>query len=335
MAETILRIGRRTRYCVVEISGGRPGVMDLPLRISRPKIGVLTVIGRDHYRAFGTPEGIVAEKSKLINSLPSDGIAILNVDDPQVRTVGEAHSGRRIWVGRGEEADIRLLDVQSRWPDPLQLTVEYGKSRYQIQTRLHGEHLALSVLCALGVAVALGLPFDEAIDALSRQESAEGRMQIVRANDGVVFIRDDWKAPYWSLKEPLKFLQQARADRKVAVVGTLSDYSGDATAQYKKAARLIRQYADLVVFVGPHAHRAERARLNEIDQSIVGFSSLASAAEYLESELRAGDLVLLKGSNRADHLVRLLLNRNQPISCWKVRCGLNDFCTSCPETYGC
>jgi len=158
-------------------------------------------------------------------------------------------------------------------------------------------------------------------------------MQVVTGDDGVVFIRDDWKAPRWSLNAPLEFLKEARADRKVTVVGTISDSSGDANRRYKKICRQIREFADLVVFVGPQAHRALRARQNENDIAIQGFSSIRDAATYLQTELRRGDLVLLKGSHKADHLVRLILNRSHPIQCWKDKCDVVDFCDKCPKLY--
>ena len=63
------------------------------------------------------------------------------------------------------------------------------------------------------------------------------------------------------------------------------------------------------------------------------FLSIRYAATYLQTELRKGDLVLLKGSNKADHLVRLMINRNRPIQCWKDQCGVEVFCDKCSKLY--
>ena len=159
-------------------------------------------------------------------------------------------------------------------------------------------------------------------------------MQPAKSEDGVVFLRDDIKAPHWSLNAPMMFLREAQADRRIAVIGTVSDSSMDDTKKYKKICRQAREVADIVVFVGPSAHRALRARKNENDTAIQGFPDLRLAANYLQAVLKKGDLVLLKGSNRADHLVRLILNRDKPIGCWKDKCPLEIFCDHCPELYG-
>ncbi|MXS85794.1 aminoacyl-tRNA hydrolase [Nitrosomonas sp. HPC101] len=333
VAETVLRTDRQHRFCLLEISAGKPRALDLPMRLFKPQIGILTVIGRDHFRAFKGIEGIAAEKEKLITGLPHNGVAILNIDDPRVKTIGERAPCRVIWVGAAEGATIRLLSATSCWPEPLKLRIAFQGEEYEILTQLHGTHLALSVLAALGVAVAVDIPLKKAIPVLQQAVPAEGRMQIVTDDEGVVFIRDDMKAPYWSLQAPLNFLKQAASPRKVAVIGTLSDFSGDLSAKYKQFAREIRQYADLVVFVGSNAHRALRARKDQDDQSLQGFSNIHDAAIYLKNELRRGDLVLLKGSNTADHLIRLIHDRNQPIQCWRDRCGLEIFCDDCKYLY--
>lgn len=335
IARTILETKQHHRYCVTEVAGHQPGYMDLSLRMLKPDIGVLTIIGNDHFRAFKGAgiEGIAAEKSKLITGLPQDGTAILNIDDPRVKAIGERCQARIIWVGKAEGATIRLLSASSCWPEPLKLIIAFQGQEYEVLTQLHGTHLALSVMAALGVALAVGIPLEKAIPVLQQAVPAEGRMQIVADDKGVVFIRDDMKAPYWSLQAPLNFLKQAASPRKVAVIGTLSDFSGDLSAKYKQFAREIRQYADLVVFVGSNAHRALRAKKDQDDQSLQGFSNIYDAAIYLKNELRKGDLVLLKGSNAADHLVRIIHDRNQPVHCWLDRCGFNMFCDSCSYLY--
>lgn len=333
VVRNLLKLRWSHRYFVVEMSGGVPGHLDHSMSVVKPEIGVLTNIGRDHYKAFLSIEGIAAEKAKIVSRLPKEGTAVLNIDDPNVRTIGEAWPYRKVWVGRSPEATIRLIDASSKWPAPLSLTIEYKSVIYEIKTNLYGTHMALPVLCALGVAAALELPLEKAISGVRKVRPPEGRMQIVEDDDGVVFIRDDWKAPDWTLQAPLEFLEQADAERKVAVIGTVSDFSTDSSSKYKQIAKRARQSADLVIFIGPNAHRAMRARRDPGDRSLLGFERVVDAARFLKQELRRGDLVLLKGSAKADHLVRLIYDRSQPVECWAERCGLNRFCGTCPRLY--
>ncbi|MAD62048.1 aminoacyl-tRNA hydrolase [Haliea sp.] len=333
VARTIASIRRKDRYAVLEVSGGESGAMDWPLRLFKPRIAVVTLFQREHARSGFGLEDIANEKFRLVNALPENGTAILNIDDPLLRQRGEEWDGNVIWVGWSEGAHLRLLECKSAWPQPLTLRVAYDGEQFAVPTRLYGEHLALSVLCALAVALATGMELPVAIANLQTLEPSEGRMQVVTRSDGVTFVRDDWKAPYWSLDAPMAFIRDAAAPRKAMVIGTLSDYSRSASKLYPQVAEKALEIADLVIFVGTHAYRAIKRATAEQRERLRGFSELRQASMYLSDVLRPGDLVLLKGSSRVDHLVRLIFDREDPIACWQVRCGKSQFCTSCPRLY--
>ena len=109
IAAAVLHTGKAHRYCVAEIGAAGPGTMDEPVRLFKPDIAVLTLIGRDHYSAYKSMERLAAEKEKLITALSQDGTAVLNIDDPAVRAIGERCNRRVIWIGEGAGATLRLL----------------------------------------------------------------------------------------------------------------------------------------------------------------------------------------------------------------------------------
>jgi UDP-N-acetylmuramoyl-tripeptide--D-alanyl-D-alanine ligase len=330
VARLIAKLRQRHKFCVVELSEGAPGYLDLPLRITRPNVVVLTVLGREHYSAFRSLEAIAEEVAKAVTALQPGGVAVLNIDDPLIRRIGEESGRRVIWIGKAEGATIRLMEARSIWPEPLTLSVTHGGDTYTIRTRLHGKHLAGAVLATLGVAVALELSLQRVIAALETVEATEGRMQPVEA-DGIVFLRDDWKAPHWSFQAPLEFLRDARARRKIAVVGTVSDSADSPSRRYPKIAREVLKVVDLAIFVGPDAFRALKARSSPQDDSIQAFVRLADARDYLKSVQQSGDLVLLKGTNKQDHLGRLALDRSTSVRCWSDLCRRNILCGFCRE----
>tara|TARA_E500000305_G_scaffold21563_1_gene16429 strand:- start:13874 stop:15784 length:1911 start_codon:yes stop_codon:yes gene_type:complete len=333
VANTVVATRPGDRYSVVEVSGGEPRAMNWPLRLFTPSIAVVTLIQREHARSDFGLEDIATEKFRLVQALPKDGIAILNIDDPLLLERGRHCRRKVIWVGRSEGATLRLLECQSKWPKPLTLKVEYKGEDHTVVTALHGEQLALSVLCALAVAVAAGMELPDAIKSLRKLEPSEGRMQVVAARDDITFLRDDWKAPLWSLDAPMNFMRDAEAPRKVMVIGTLSDYSRSASKLYPQVAERALEIADQVIFVGVHAYRATKKATGEQRERLHGFADLRQTSLYLREVLRPGDLVLLKGSSRADHLVRLILDRENPVACWESRCGKSQFCTQCPRAY--
>ena len=265
MVRVVLSTRRSDAYCVTEISTHGPGTMNLPLALVRPTVGVVTNIGADHLSAFKSRDAIAQEKGKLISALPHDGIAILNMDDPRVLAMRSQFPGRTVTFGLSGEAMLRGDAVQSVWPSRFSLTTTWNGESVHVQTQLCGTHWATAVLAALATGVALGVPLTVAAEAVASVEPFEGRMAPVVV-DGITFIRDDWKAPLSTVEPAFEFMRQANATRKVIVVGTISDYQGDSTRRYVEIGQMALAVADCVVFVGPRASAALRAKSDPKDE---------------------------------------------------------------------
>jgi len=326
VGRTVLLTRSRHAFSVLEVPAWRPGSVAEFTAVVRPTIAVVTRIGRDHNKEFRTLDATAAEKRALVDAVPDDGTLVLNADDPYAIAMAEGFAGRVISFGESEQAALRAADVRSAWPESLSFTL-HGEGRVlPVRTRLYGKHWTSAVLAAIGVGVAMGVSIERALEAVAPFEPLVGRMSIVREG-GITFVRDDVKAPFWSIDTVLAFLADAQARRKILVFGTISDYSGDRSRTYTSAARRALEVADEVVFVGPNAPSAHR--LATLDGSVRSFGTVREAADHFGRALQDGDLVLVKGSNRADHLVRIILARTTRVRCWRQSCGRISFCEDC------
>jgi len=325
---TVLDARTHHDFCVQEIGASGPGSLDAPLALVRPRVAVVTNIGDDHRSAFRTLDATAAEKRKLVEAVPADGIAVLNADDPRVLAMADACRGRVLTSGLAEAAAVRAVGVGSAWPEHLSFVVRQGDASATVESRFNGAHWVHALLAAIATGLALGVPLAEAVAAVETVEPWSGRLSEMRA-DGVTFLRDDCKAPLWTVGPALDVLRTARAPRRVAVFGTLSDYRGRASAVYAAVARQALDVADEVVFVGPNAERCEGARAHPRGDALRRFATAREASEHLARSLGPGDLVLLKGSNRADHLLRLVLARAGRLGCWRTGCRRLKFCDGC------
>jgi UDP-N-acetylmuramoyl-tripeptide--D-alanyl-D-alanine ligase len=345
IAEDLLTVQPGDRFFVQELGAWGAGTLDPGIDLVRPDIAVVTNLRNDHYSAFHGPRGAQAEKGKLVACLPATGTAVLNWDDPYVRELAGRATARVLSVGRDSRAELRAEDVIARWPAPLSFTAVHGRDRMPVRTRLFGVHLLGSALAALAVGMLFDLSLAEGATALAAADPTPRRMSVQAHPDGVTFVRDDFKAPVDSLPEVLEFLRQAAADRTIAVLGRISDFPGRSRRTYTDIARHAARAADTVVFVGHRAAQlwgdgrgttaADQAQLrHQLDLprpcgDLFVFATVARASAFLTGYLRAGDLVLLKGSGPTDHLERILLHRRQPVSCWLSDCGRLTSCDAC------
>jgi UDP-N-acetylmuramyl pentapeptide synthase len=322
VTRTVLSLRPWSHYCVQELGVSKPGSLDQLLRLLRPSIGVIINIGSDHYRAFRTIEATAREKGKLLEHLPKAGTAVLNADDPNVLALASRCKGQVVTFGHARDSMVRAQNVSSAWPARLSLTVSHQSTTYPVRTRLCGVHWAPAVLAALATAVAMRIPLDVAIKGVEQTEPWLGRMFPVQLADGTTFVRDDWKASFWSMPTALEFLRTASAARKIAIIGTLSDYGGTASQKYKSIAKHALEVADYVFFVGKHANSALRLAEEARENRLRAFTELRTANNFVQDFLREGDLVLVKGSN-SDHLARIPLARQRRVDCWRMNCRRN------------
>ena len=330
---TVLKSRFWHRFTIMEIATREPGTLDRKLSLLKPHIGIVTNVRNDHYTAFRGRENVRSEKVKMIRALPASGLAILNADDPLVITMKKETQARVITYGQSEQADVRASDVTSNWPSRLSFTVSYRRETVPVQTRLLGIHLAGSALAALSAALALGISLSDAAVAFERIEPTPRRMNPVVHSDNVTFIRDDVKAPWDSLPEILEFMKTARASRKIAIIGTISDYPGSSGSKYRKFAREASAVMDKVIFVGRYAPSRLKKLTKFSETKAKAFKLLKDANDYLSGYLQPGDLVIIKASG-SDHLWRLALNRERHIGCWSQKCAYKPrSCEDCRHLY--
>jgi len=331
VAATILRLRPAHDYCVAELSEGRPGEMDAAVALLQPGIGIVTVVGNDHWSAYGSRDALAAEMRKLVASLPATGTAVLNSDDKLVMAMATDCAATVITYGMSPDADLRAEGVVSAWPDRLRMTLVRGEERVHLRTQLCGAHWIPSVLGAVGGGMAAGLSLRECAEGIARIPPFDGRMQPVTTPDGVTFIRDDFKASLSTIDASFAFMETARSKRKVIVIGEISDIGPKKGQRYAKTARLAQEIADVTIFVGPWAPSVLTTRKAGKEHALRAFSHVRDAAAYINSITREGDLVLLKGTQTQDHLRRIIMARTGDIACWRDDCKRYTFCDECPD----
>ena len=362
LVATVLAARPDDDFLVQELGAWGPDTLDEGISLVRPDIAVVTNLRNDHYSTFRGPRGAQAEKGKVVASFLPDGAAVLNWDDPLVRELSSWTAARTVSFGCSPDAALRAWDVTAFWPERLSFRVSYGHETAHVRTRLVGEHLLGSALAALCVAILFGMTLDEAAEALASVGPTFRRMSPVTHPDGVTFIRDDWKAPLDSLPEVLSFMRTATAPRKLAVFGRISDVPGRSRHSYERVAFEAMTVLHAVIFVSKRAselwgeHRGMAASVRaDVCRRMAGtspapgsaacalqdeqlgkmfvFDSVQRADAFLQDFLAPGDLVLVKGSGPADHLERLVLNREQRVECWLRECGRVYPCDMCDRAH--
>jgi UDP-N-acetylmuramoyl-tripeptide--D-alanyl-D-alanine ligase len=327
---TILRVRPWHRYAVVEVSGA--ATMRRLAALVRPHVAVVLSVKRAHTTRFRSLDEHAAEKALLLGSLGRGGTALLFADDPRVAAMGAGARFRVSTFGTGRESDLRAEGVSARWPERLGFRVHRGAERCAVQTRLVGEHWLPSVLGALAAASALGVPLADACRALVRVPPAPGRLQPVRLPSGAVALRDEHGASLDALVPALRVLEQASVPRRIAVVTDFTDGELTRKPRLRTLALALVRASDLAVIIGPGADYGRRRAIEAgmRPEHVHAVDRADHAAALLRGELRAGDLVLLKG-RVSEHVARVFFGLLGDVACRKLVCTKRILCDVCPE----
>jgi len=337
VAREILRTAPFQQYKVIEVGIARLGQMSKQAAMLRPDITVVTTIGSEHNRSFGSLEVARSEKFEMIRILPKTGLAVLNGDDPHIKKMIKDTPSRITTYGIGEGNDIRASDIRLEWPSGTRFTLHMGGRTYPMRTRLLGRHMVYPALAAIAVASSGGLTVEEIRASLEKVHPISGRMQPVRLSNGAFLLRDDYKSASETIHAALDVLSEIPADRRFVVLGEVSEPMGSAGPIYRNLGMRIAKIATRAILVTSHrsfqAYKTGMTCGGLARASIMRATSQSKAVEVIKSYgLKDGDVVLLKGrdTQRLERISFALMGR-------KVRCCV-DFCSikatrceHCPE----
>ena len=334
LAQAVLRTRPRHRYSVLEVGTQRPGSMRRAAWMLNPNMVVLLNVARSHVENFNGLDAIAREKARLASRMGPGGTLIVNCEDPRTQTIGAAFGGSVRTFGTSGRCDVWASDVASRWPGRLEFTVHAGGESRRVRTRLVGEQWLSSALAALSAALACGMDLDAAAAGIATTEPYLGRMQPAPLPCGAVMLRDEFNPSPDSWLAALRVMADAEAERKWVAIGDLDEPGVPVEQRMTTLGSSAAGVMDCAVFFGEHSALAARGALaaGMKPDSVHSFPSQREAGDFLNGELRRGDLVLLR-SVLTDHPERIYFAQFGSVDCTRLTCRLMPLCDVCPHLH--
>ncbi|MEY9937789.1 UDP-N-acetylmuramoyl-tripeptide--D-alanyl-D-alanine ligase [Streptacidiphilus sp. MAP5-3] len=303
---TVLKAEQDTEFLVLEMGARGKGHIAELCGITRPRIGLVINVGTAHLGEFGSREGIAEAKGELVESLPAEGTAVLNGDDPMVRGMAPRTAARVVRYGEAADATVRASDVRFDELQRASFTLSTPTGSAQVTLRLYGEHHVSNALAAAAVATECGMDVEQIAAALSGAGSlSKWRMELTERQDGVTVINDAYNANPDSMRAALRALaaiggRGPEARRTWAVLGEMRELGEDSLTEHDAVGRLAVRLniAQLVAVGGREAACMELGARNEGSwgEESVLVPDADSAIELLREQVRPGDVVLVKAS---------------------------------------
>ena len=194
-------------YCFMEVSS--IGVEQERIAGLEFRAAIFSNLTHDHLDYHGSFAEYLRCKKLFFDRLPASATAIINLDDRHGEVMVQNTRARVVGYACRGAADhtARILEQS---PEGMLLKID-GR---EVWTRLIGAHNAYNLLAVYTTALVLGTPADEALLALSRLESAKGRLETLRGPKGLCVVIDYAHTPD-ALENVLKTLREVAQDRQL------------------------------------------------------------------------------------------------------------------------
>jgi len=288
---SVLGLEEGHQVLVVEMAMRGLGQIRELTQICPPTAAVITNVGPVHFELLGSMENIAQAKGEILDPLPASGFAVLNGDDPLVRSLASRTAAEVVFFGRSRGNDLTIADLRTDKQGRVSFAVKGLGVEGEVSLNVPGIHNAWNAAAALAVGLKLGVPFAQCRQALGDVALSSMRLEEVQTPSGAVILNDAYNASPASMRAALDTLARMECSgRRVAILGDMLELGRISHDAHFEVGARAAEVCDALYFVG---------RWAESLRDGAGRGEIFATVEDLLNNLpavQAGDVVLVKAS---------------------------------------
>ena len=298
---SLLSMNGKEEIAVLEMAMSNLGEIKELSNIAKPEIGVVTNVGPAHLKNLDNVANVAEAKKELIESLPENGIALLNYDNKYVREMNEAFKGEKVvYYGLDQEADIYadkiITDEKNK---NIKFDVHYKDKKTEIILNKPGRHNIYNALSAIAIAREFDIEWDIIKESFRDLNFSSLRLDI-KEKYGYTIINDTYNANPLSMKAAIDVLLDIYEKRSIAVLGDMLELGPQKKeAHFEIGKYLAENNVDILITVGELAEIIANGAEDIMSKDkIHRVKNNDEAYKILQKIIDQGDSVLVKGSRK-------------------------------------
>jgi len=291
----LLRLEPEHEVAVLEMGMNHAGEIRALAKIAEPNWAVVSNVAPVHLEHFADGiSGIARAKYELVESLPEDGIAILNADDERVASFGRGLGARAVFYGLGPVASVHGANVQEVGVAGMEFIAEARGDKAEVHLALMGRHNVYNALAGIAVGLQSGMTLAECADAIGGLQHSDKRGQVMEWH-GATIVNDSYNSNPRALDAMVSALSAVPAKRRIVIAGEMLELGPQGAALHAESGAAMAGRVDVLVGVrGLASAMVDAARTKGVEAVFV--VSPEDAGTWMLEHLRPGDAVLVKGS---------------------------------------
>ncbi|MGB7848440.1 MAG: UDP-N-acetylmuramoyl-tripeptide--D-alanyl-D-alanine ligase [Candidatus Acidiferrum sp.] len=318
---TLFRLEETHDVAVLEMGMSFPGELKRLAAIALPDVAIETRVTPAHLLNFSSVEEIALAKRELIEGLRgADSVAVLNADDARVAAMAPVAPGRVILYGVDKPADYSAAEIEDRGALGSSFTLVHQGERTRMELPLPGRHVVSNALAAIAGAGVWNIGAAEAQHVFRDLHTPAMRGELIRFTNGFALINDSYNSSPAALQAMTTLLVATPGfQRRILAAGEMRELGPSSPKLHREAGEYAANTGKIDFLIGVQGDAAqivEAAGAAGLPRERTKFfQTPAEAAEFLAEFVRAGDLLLVKGSRtvKMERIVEWLLGRFAPV----------------------
>lgn len=280
---------------IVEMGAKQPGDIREICDLVHPQMAIITAVGEQHLESFKTIENVQRTKFELVDSLPSDGFAVINNDFPYIASREVANvAAVRYAVSAPDGATWRATDIEYS-ADGTDFTAEGPGVSLRLHTRLVGECNISNLLACVVMAIHIGVPEQKIKLAVADIRQVEHRLNVKRTPGGITIIDDAFNSNPTGSSMALDVLAGMTSGQRIIITPGMIELGDRQEELNRQFGRRIASCADIAIIVGQYNRAAITSGIADggMPDSHVKIADTFAHAQLILAEIaRSGDTVL-------------------------------------------
>lgn len=297
---TVLHLTNSHQRLVLEMGMPAWGTLPLLATIAPPDVSVLTLIAPVYLERFGTLENVIAAEAEYLEAIPTEGTAILNIDDANIMALAAKAKARVLTYGLAPNADFRAARIEGLGLSGIRFWMHHEGQSRQMHLPMLGQHSVHTALRAAAAARAEGLSWEEIVQGLQSQRS-QLRLIAVRGPKGSVILDDTYDATPSSTLAALNLLNDIMEGQRIAILGDMLELGSYQQTGHELVGIRAAEVCDLLIAVGERARIIAQEAIHSgmPPDHVRAVDTPEEAVKLVLNVVKSGDSILVKGSDTA------------------------------------
>lgn len=205
-------------YFIAEMGARAKGEIKQLCDIVHPKYGIITSVGPAHLDTFKNIDIITKTKCELLESLPNDGVIVLNKDNEYLRKYKPINRVKTLWFSLNDNgADAYASDIKYSDKGSV-FTLHIKKKSIHVETTLLGKENIYNIVSASLLAYELGMSLKEIQKGISNIKVISHRLEL-KISENITIIDDSYNSNPVGSQNAIEVLKLMKGKKVIITPG--------------------------------------------------------------------------------------------------------------------